>query len=591
MNPEVAIYHCSNKHQDPSKHILDSDKNITISENDYIHIEIRSSVILPNECFVWLSDYKFTLSFVDNRSGYFVYSVNLNSFFDNEDALKFSHRFLIDSISLLFHKVFLNYYGECSIELEGFNDINSITEVGKVFIDSDKINDIDSLLNYLLLKDHYYWNIISLTKVEANDLLLHEENIIWTLKKLENSVAVFEDKILPYLSDPIGILIPKYDVRNFENNSVVTEESLLWLIENCNVLEPSHVYEENSFLILNRSFHVNELLVQSLETKTDVIENQVIHGYLNDVFDFLNQSLFSIEKLLNKIKLEKDFKTQIYRSYYQRLKFTITNLQSRNLNIKNSINLLIPVTREHLNLSGSNRFESKQHYFEAYLLISNWITRKDALFSPEKLFSGAKDISKLYEIFCLFKIIDTLSKDFGLSLVSSENAQAEFESQFEIFGTNSTALNSKYIFIHTSTESKITLYYELLPEKLTTVAKGVTKGYRPDFIFEIERKNSSSYIIMDAKYKKIGTIQNFDYQELTLKYAHGIGLKTGGLFPLLGLFILNPIENSQISYYQKKEFSITGSQPSLPIIGRIEVATTPNDNNYLNQVLSKVLGI
>src|SRR5690606_599888 len=102
----------------------------------------------------------------------------------------------------------------------------------------------------------------------------------------------------PHITDAIARLIPNFAVSHLEETSVITEDSLLWLIENCNYLEPSNVYEEQNFLVLNRPFKVKELLVQHLIKDTDVIENQVIHGFVNDIFVFYTTSLNSINKVL-----------------------------------------------------------------------------------------------------------------------------------------------------------------------------------------------------------------------------------------------------------------------------------------------------
>lgn len=589
MLPTVTIYSSSNRHQTPSQFDIDSEKSLTISENDYVYIEIRSSKLLSNDCFLWLSDFKFGLTFLEQNAFGFIYALNLNTFFLPEDAVKFSHRFSTSGISKMFFKIFLNYYGECTVEFEGLGNDLEFKFVGKINIDSDKISEIDTLLDYLLLKDHYYWNTVSLTKVEASDKLKEEENIIWTLKKLEQSLRIFSNAIIPHLSDSIGRLIPIFNVENLEETSVISEESLLWLIENCNVIEPSNIYSENSFLLLNRPYKINEILVQTLHIETDVVENQVIHGYVNDVFRFFNLSLLSIEKSMVSLNDQNDFRSQIFRSYYQRLTDTINILKTKTLNIKNTINNLIPVSREHLSINGSSRFQSKQHYHEAYIQISGWINRNEAVFSTEQLFSGAKDISKLYEIYCLFKIIDSLTIDFGFQLDYASDEQLEEDSYYDILNSKRSNLKSKYVFTHPLKHEKISLYYELLPDNLTTVAKGINRGYRPDFILELENTDSVKYIILDAKYKKIGTIQSFDYQELTLKYIHGIGMKKGGYFPLLGMFIINPIDKSEISYYQKTEFSSDKSKISLPLIGRVEMGTTKSQSNHFKELLVKLI--
>ena len=551
-------------------------------------IEIVSTEVLKDNYFLWLSDYRFSLIFLEKNLQLFYYTISLNSFFASEDAIKFSHDFNIRNSLKSFSKVFLNYYGECRVEIESFNSVNEILEIGYINVQSDKISEIDHLLDYLLKKEQFYWNTISLTKVEARDKQLQEENLIWTLKNIGKSLDIVKTQFLPLINDPIGRLVPRYSVERFDGNSVVSEDSILWLIQNCNALEPSNIYEDNSFLILNRPFVASELLVQNLSIETDINENQIIHGFIADVTDFLQSSTQSILMVLNAINEFEDFKSTIYKSYYNRLLHSIELMRESLIFIKDSIEINIPVTRSHLNLADSGRFNSKHHYYLIYQEIAKWITRSDAFFSADDLFAGAKDISKLYEIYCLFKIIDTLTNELGFTLESSRNEKTHEERDYDIWNQKLNMIKSEYVFINANF-NRLKLFYEQLPESLTTVAK-LSKGYRPDFILEFEMEGAESkYIIFDAKYKRTNTIEKFDYEELTLKYLHGIGLKKGGYFPILGLYVLNPIIDSRISHYQKNDHTFSGINPTFPLIGRIEMNILPSSTNYLKNALIKIL--
>lgn len=584
----MHLFSSSGKNEPVKARELTIDSNIRISENDFVYFEVKSVEPLSPYCFLWLSDFRLGLNLLNATDKGYRYSVNLSTFFDQEDFLKFSHQFYVQMSLTYFHKIFLNYYGECRVELEGIDGSREFIEVSKINIDSDKISEIDSLLDYLLEKDQYYWNTVSLTKVEASDRIRDKENFIWTLKNLASSLKVIDEVLVPNLDDAIIRLTPNQYVDRPTLNSEVSEESILWLLENCNMLEPSTVYEPESFLILNRPYVAGELLLKRLEDDTDVPENQIIHGYLSDVHLFLRDSSLTITRFLDNIADQSDFKSQIYKSYYKRLMISISEIELTLDRISIAVSQHIPVKRLHLNVGLSNRFQSKQHYYETYLQISKWINRSDSVFSTDELFSGAKDISKLYEMFCLFKIIDTLSNDMGYSLLDSTRNQVGEEEVYNPWGYQHAAIKSRYQFVKEGGNS-ISLFYDHLPDSLVTVARN-SRGYRPDFTLEISGFDTKSrYVIFDAKYKRVGTIQNYDYQEVSLKYLHGIGLRGGGYFPVLGLFLINPISNSRVSYYQSREYS--EESHSLPIIGRVEMSVESDARNFFKEVLSKMLNI
>jgi hypothetical protein len=586
----VTLHHAVNRYDVPIKTALKLGGVITISENDYVFFDIQSDEPLNDECYLWLSDFRFKVNFSNYFESVYYYIINLNEFFKQEDIIKFSYRFNILNQSTLFYKIFLNYYGECNIEIEGLSSKEQIIVLGKINVESNKIQNINLLLDYLLEKNHFYWSSVSLTKIEASDVLKDQENIIWILKKIEKSLGVLNDQFLPHIKDPIARLVPEYSVNAYNENSNVTEESLLWLLENPNSLENTYVQDENNLLILNRQYKLHELLVQNLIDNTDVLENQVIHGFINDLSNFVGTSLQAINKVLDNISSLNDFKSQIYKSYYKRLQETIKSLQLSLYYINNMINEYIPVKRVHMSFTDKSRFQSKQHYYDVYLEISKWISRREAVYSIDELFSGAKDIAKLYEVFCLFKIIDSLTEDLGYSMDKFENPISQNEELYELNSLGHNSLHSNYIFTDKSGSVKIKLYYETLPSAITTVAKGIARGYRPDFILEVNEENySPKYIIMDAKYKKLDNIKAYDYQELTLKYLHGIGLVGGGYLPVIGLFILNPILDSGIDYYQKNYYTTSKHLLALPLIGSVEVALTQKRTNYLKEIFLKAM--
>jgi len=588
MGVKLILYHSPNKNEPPTIFLLDLDKSITISENDFVFFELVSDQPLPSNCYLWLSDFKFTAIFSYRFETSYHYNINLGDFFNYEDIIKFSYRFAINGQLTLFYKIFLNYYGECAIELEGVSE--KLIQLGKVNVESHKISNINFLLDYLLEKNHFYWNTVSLTKIEAIDLPKDQENIIWTLKKIEKSLNVLEQNFIPHIKDAIGRLVPHFSVGVYNESSIVTEESLLWLLENPDALENTHQQGERNILLLNRPYRLNELLTQELILDTDVLENQVIHGFLIDISIFLNSSSNSINKVLDALSLHADFKSQIYRSYYSRLRNTINSLYNSLYYVNAQLNKFLPVSRMHLSFSDDSKFNSKQHYHDVYIEISKWIYRSDAIFSIDELFSGAKDIAKLYEIYCLFKSIDTLTCDLGFEMTNQSRPVNDLH-EYELPDKRETAIHTYHSFKRDTDDIVINLFYEALPESLTTVAKGTVRGFRPDFVLEItQRAKVPKYLILDAKYKKIDNIRSYDYQELSLKYLHGIGLREGGYLPVVGLFILNPIVDTAIDYYQKSVYT-NSSSLVLPLIGRVEVSIGSEQTNYLKDIFSKMIEI
>ena len=591
-NFEVLLYKSPNKYATPARLELNSSNKINISENDFIHLEVKSDEIFNNDTFIWLSDYRFIFKYEKKQDSYYYYSVILQDLFEYGELEKFSHRFSIENRDQTFYKIFLNFYGLCEIEIEQhvFDEI-LYEKIAFIEVISSKINDVDYLLEYLFEKEFFFWESISLTKNTAAEKEKISENILWRLITVKN---IYANSIQQFLRgipfDKFYKLLPTDKIMTWESADNLSENSSLWIAENINLLEASNIYNENHFLILNRPFQSKTVLAEFLYKDTDVYENQLLHWFVNEINHFLNDSLQLIdskyEEYLSKEHL--NFKHHIYQRYFRRLQGLIVDLKSVFQSVKLVLNEELPVKREEIGLFETQRIESKLHYFNVYQDILKWIENKQVNHFPDLLFSGLKDVSKLYEIFCLFKICDTLVADLGF--IAHQRQDSNNVSQFvlEDYFANKTEVDSIYTF--KKGEMSINLYYELLPVSLTSIAKIGNREFKPDFILEITTDDEEKhYIVLDAKYKKVGNIENYDYAELGLKYLHGIGPKKGGKFNALGLIIINPIAGSKISFYQKGNYDLNGIFRSFPVIGRVEVSVEKIQINYLANLLRSFL--
>lgn len=594
-NFDVLLFKSSNKYQTPEKHELSSLTKLSISENDFVYLEIKSNERFNNDTFVWLSDYRFSLTFERKDKDYYHYSIVIHDLFRSGELEKFSHRFKVESGERLFYKIFLNFYGLCEIEIERvFLNETRYEKIAFIEIISNKINDVDYLLEYLFEKEFFFWESISLTKNTAAEKEKISENILWRLISIKNIYSNSMDNLLQNIHfDKFYKLLPVEKIMSWEAAENITENSALWLTQNINLLEISNSYADDHFLILNRPFRTKTILAESLYKDTNVYENQLVHWFVNEINRFLNDSLQLINVKYEEYLAKGDlnFKHHIYQRYFKRLQGLIIELNSSFQSIKLILNEELPVKREEIGLFETQRIESKLHYFDVYLDIVKWIENKQVNHFPDLLFSGLKDVSKLYEIYCLFKISDTLITDLEFrstyDKISSNPSQFTLEDYF----ANKTEIASTYNF--EDDELLITLYYELLPVSLTSVAKIGNREFKPDFILEVTTKKDEEkhYIILDAKYKNIGNIESYDYQDLCLKYLHGIGPKKGGRFNVLGLIIINPIAESKISFFQRSNYDLDGGFRSLPIIGRVEVGVEKIQINYLANLLKRFFSI
>lgn len=505
------------------------------------------------------------------------------------ESIKFyfqSQKFKIDNYSkelyykpldqkIWFYKLFINYpIGLSDIVLYD-NKAERIIKSVSLNIISAKINELEfsSLINYIESKNTSVWTKYSLLKHTAVPLN-SEDKTEWLFNFCEHFTKELKENYLNFFSfDKIKIIKQKNEIVNYSSDINTSEESLLWLIHNLDTLHPTSSHDNNKIVINNRIFTPLEILSSELEESTDTNENQIIHGFITELRFFLNHIRDTFEQGLNncpKITFDDLLTYYSYKRSLSRLRDINENLNE----IKFYLNKYIPVTSETLDYLNTNKIKSKEHYNFVYDKLMQWLINKDATYSRDKkLFKGINRMDQLFEKACFYKLIDSFKKlDYEIEKISFN--KDDFPNKVKLI---------KNGIVHY-------LYSQILPEKLTSVRAKNSYGNKsgmlqPDFTIELE---NGKIIIIDAKYKKNKDVVKYDYPDLTLKYLHGIGLKSGGSFDSLALFVLFPGVEDFIEFYQKDEFNLDSNKPVFPSIGSIGL-NFEVESKLLNNSISKLL--
>lgn len=493
-----------------------------------------------------------------------------------------SQKFRIDNYSkeiycpslqqkLLFYKLFINYpIGRCDILLID-NSTEKTIQSSSLNIISTKINEIefDSLVKYIESKSTKIWTKHSLLKQTASPSN-NDDKVEWLLTFCESFVNDLKKEHLHAFSfDKIKIIKQKNEIVNYTSDVSTSDESLFWLINNLDTLYPTTSSDFNKIVINNRLFSPLEILSNELEENTDTIENHTIHGFITELKLFLNQIKDSFEVAIeNCSKITFDGRLNFY-SYKRSLK-RLNDINENLIEIKYYLDQYIPVTTETLDFLNTNKIESKEHYSFVFDKLIEWLLNKNATYSKDKkLFKGINRMDQLFEKACFYKLIDSFKK---------------LEYEAEEISQNDDGFPNKIKLIKKGINHYI--YFETIPNNLITVRNN-SGMLKPDFFIELE---NGKFIIIDAKYKKLETIKKYDYPDLTLKYLHGIGNKTGSYFNPLALFVLYPGIEDYIEFYQKDEFNLYGNNPIYPSIGSIGL-NFEEESRLLNSSIQKLVEI
>lgn len=552
----------------------------SIDEVDYFSFCLESDLELVNVV-ILINNTEFRIVKIDGFSNKFWYVLDYESvkkYFRSQDFKDvafsyYSNEFKIDLLNqkTWFYKLFINYpIGLCDIYLydnTADRDLNSF----KLNIISAKIdvNEFKSLVAYIESRGISIWTKSSLVKHTADRFNL-EDKTEWLITFCEFFIDELNAKHLHcFAFDKIKIIKPKNEIVSYSFDVNASEESMFWLVNNLDVLRATNSYDLDKIIVNNRLFSPLEILSSELEECLNTNENQLIHGFISELIRFFTQLQYQLEdqiKKYSRIRFEEIVEFYSNTRSLNRVKKILQNLTE----IKFYFEQYIPVESETLDFLFTNKIDSKEHYSYVYNNLIEWLLNKDAIFSKDKkLFKGITRMDHLFERACFFKLMDSFEKiGFEKEVINFD--ENDFPCKVKI---------SKKGVVHY-------LYFEIIPERLVTIRKDSGR-LKPDFFIELE---NGHFVVIDAKYKKSTNIVKYDYQDLVLKYLHGIGYKQGGFFNPLGLFVLFPSVRNDIDFYHKRENNLFGDNPAFPSIGNIAL-NFEEESKLLNATIQKLLEI
>ena len=341
----------------------------------------------------------------------------------------------------------------------------------------------------------------------------------------------------------------------------LTEHSVHWALTHLDTLMPVGVPTPASIAVGGRFYELDEIETYALSEVTDVYENQVIAGYLesiaarlSDVERFCLGQLQALEsegfvaqvpaRLRQHLRHQAQGGPQALRQAAGRVR----RLAARR---RRPVRLLAQAPPRDAHRPGNAHRDARLPVLPA-LPPGLPAGRRLARAGParprrERFLYGLRTIDRLYEFYCLFRLVETL-RESGWESAGQERRPAAHPR-----GDWDARPDDVYAFSNRAGE-RVTLFYEPQIERTPGDALGLVRsmeggpGFLPDFVLKFEPEEeaeSPSYLILDAKYVSPYLALNFEgsrseLSKITMKYLHGIGASGGGRSPVQGIFVLHP---------------------------------------------------
>lgn len=453
-----------------------------------------------------------------------------------------------------------------------------------VLVSNTEINNgVINMIEYIygncedyLYEEHKYSTILS--GIKANETISLEAKIAF----LEQTLDIYKKSYQYLKNNPYCKLEKKETVDSFDKLQSISQRTIQYITNNIDELA---VVNYNTGIRYNDQYYQpNRVLVEKNSYSYDVYENRIIVGFLKTL---VSEIKITIKSLLEKTYLKNktsaqdgyvDSMYQIFSRSIKRINGYIESLES----LYNKYQQLYCFYIQLFNISANAVsalpvftpvFRSINAYRQIYTVIHNWFSIGNYDLGKDELLLSFISTSKIYEYYCLVKMLCHITKNTEYELIESNSISYRVNNSF--YGD--TKYNNTFIFVNS--DSKLTLYFQPVVYGDSRAFNGLDlfrntssnakkdnnnkgKTYTPDYIIKIERNNIVEYIILDAKFSTPENIRLHQLQELVYKYLFSISTlnendQIKGLYILCGKKLGNDAEDAIHDLAQKIGRTVT----------------------------------
>lgn len=487
-------------------------------------------------------------------------------------------------------RLFLECFGVVKIEAI-INGIAYISENIKVMISKSHVcQNIVNMIDFIYENcDEYLYEEHKYSKVSAGILPNTHISLDSKLALLKTIYMSYIDCYRIFRYSNQTKLVSKNKIGSFSELQTIQPKTIEYISTHPDELQ---AVSYNSGILVNKQyFQPNRTLVQAVAYSSDTYENRVVIGFIKTVINELNE----IKKHLNELKKsnllpkEKDgYVDSIYYIYTHNSKMldayldTVSLLVSKFGRLYTEYSKIISVS-DAIVISPPKytmTFRSVMPYKIIFSRITEWFKCGKYDIEKNKLLLSFISVSKIYEYYCLLKLIRAFEKSGYLHensiaykydktkyysnttynntfQLSKGDLSTTIYFQPVIYGKYSTKERPNNIRLFRNTSISIS------KENLLSVSddEPAIEGniYTPDYVIRIENMKKVYYYILDAKHSTPNTIKRLQLPQLVYKYLFSISALSSEA-SLNGMYIFCGKSDSNSNKYDENLHNIANEE-------------------------------
>lgn len=441
-------------------------------------------------------------------------------------------------------KPFLHCFGAVKIEIE-MTDVSYYSTSIAVMVSNTNINN--SVLNMVqfiydnceeyLYEEHKH--SLKSVGIQDNEIKSLEAKIAF----LQRAVDVYKQSYQYMKTNPYGKLEKTERVDSFNKLQSISPNTIRHIVNHIDEL--TAVNYDTGIRFNNQYYQPNRVLVECNSYSYDVYENRMIIGFLKTIVVDISGDIHMLQERTyfpKKTTVSSDYIDSMYQIFSRSLKRIadiiekLKTLQAQYTELYFFYSRLIGITADPIRTLPifSSVFRSINAYRQIYQIISEWFSIGNYDLGKDDLILSFISTSKIYEYYCLIKMLKHISQNMNMELIESKHMLYGVRNRY----FSDTKYNNTFVF--TKQETKLTLFFQpvifgndstingisLFRNTSTNAQQDVRKKggfiYTPDYLIKIETNGVANYIILDAKFSTTENIRIHQLQELVYKYLFSI---------------------------------------------------------------------
>ncbi len=438
---------------------------------------------------------------------------------------------------------FLDCFGAVKVEMN-IDGTQYTTKAIDVLVSNTNINNsVINMVQYIydncekyLYEEHGNSSIKA--GIKQNSIVPLETKII-LLKKI---LCVYKESYHFLKINPYSKLKKKVCIDSFDKLQAISHDTIRYIITHSDELM---AVDYNTGIQHNRTYYQpQKTLIEFNSYSYDVYENQVVVGFLHSIIKTINEMIDGIQQnsYLQRYAVNKsgyiDSMYHIFSKSIKKVTGYLQDLTKLKSDFTQLYFLYVNIFKiKGISVSGiplfSPVFRSINAYRNIYQMIHDWFSLGNYDLGREELLLSFITTSKIYEYFCLIKLLNCLENHH--SWIFSEQKRLVYPH------TGNNYINTRYnnYFVFEKGSVRLALYFQpviygnnngtngidLFRNTSTNSHLGnIYEGgkYTPDYLLKLKIGDYSEYLLIDAKFSTVSNIKKYQLQELVYKYLFSV---------------------------------------------------------------------